>query len=129
MSILFIKDILYRFLTCYGSVYFSKKVKLESIESLDQRCYDLLRKSPRGKVTTYRQIAHALGTKAYRAVGQVLKRNSNLVEVPCHRVVKSNGELGGYVSGSPTKLELLRQEGVYVSEDGQVDLSKYLYIF
>ncbi len=104
-------------------------MNLESIESLDQRCYDLLHKIPRGKVTTYRQIAHALGTKAYRAVGQAMNRNPNLVEVPCHRVVKSNGELGGYASGSTTKLELLRQEGVYVSEDGQVDLSKYLYIF
>lgn len=104
-------------------------MKLESIESLDQRCYELLLQIPKGKVTTYRQIAHALGTKAYRAVGQVLNRNSNLVEVPCHRVVKSNGELGGYASGSASKLELLRQEGVYVSEDGQVDLSKYLYIF
>ena len=102
---------------------------MESIESLDQRCYELLLQIPKGKVTTYRQIAHALGTKAYRAVGQVLNRNSNLVEVPCHRVVKSNGELGGYASGSASKLELLRQEGVYVSEDGQVDLSKYLYIF
>ena len=104
-------------------------MKLESIESLDQRCYELLIQIPKGKVTTYRQIAHALGTKAYRAVGQVLNRNSNLVEVPCHRVVKSNGELGGYASGSASKLELLRQEGVYVCEDGQVDLSKYLYIF
>ena len=104
-------------------------MNLESHKSFDQRCYELLLQIPRGKVTTYRQIAHALGTKAYRAVGQVLKRNSNLVEVPCHRVVKSNGELGGYASGSATKLELLRQEGVYVREDGQVDLSKYLYVF
>ena len=104
-------------------------MKPELSMTFDQRCYDLLLQIPRGKVTTYREIAHALGTKAYRAVGQAMNRNPNLVEVPCHRVVKSNGELGGYASGSVTKLELLRQEGVDVSEDGQVDLSKYLYVF
>ena len=58
-----------------------------------------------------------------------MNRNPNLVEVPCHRVVKSNGEVGAYVAGSCRKLELLRQEGVGVSEDGQVDLSKYIYVF
>ena len=104
-------------------------MKPELSKTFDQRCYDLLLQIPKGKVTTYREIAHALGTKAYRAVGQALNRNPNLVEVPCHRVVKSNGELGGYASGSVTKLELLRQEGIYLSEDGQVDFSKYLYVF
>ena len=104
-------------------------MNLESHKSFDQRCYELLLQIPKGKVTTYREIAHALRTKAYRAVGQAMNRNPNLVEVPCHRVVKSNGELGGYATGSVTKQELLRQEGIYLSEDGQVDLSKYLYVF
>ena len=104
-------------------------MKLESTESFDQTCYDLLHEIPKGKVTTYREIAHALGTKAYRAVGQALNRNRNLVKVPCHRVVQSNGELGGYAKGPGRKLELLRQEGVDVSESGQVDLSKFLYSF
>ena len=98
-------------------------------KTFDQRCYDLLLQIPKGKVTTYREIAHALGTKAYRAVGQALNRNPNLGEVSCHRVVKSNGEVGGYAGGLSRKIELLRQEGVDVSEDGQVDLSKYLYVF
>ena len=98
-------------------------------KTFDQRCYELLLQIPKGKVTTYGEIAHALGTKAYRAVGQALNRNPNLVEVSCHRVVKSNGEVGGYAGGLSRKIELLRQEGVDVSEDGQVDLSKYLYVF
>jgi methylated-DNA-[protein]-cysteine S-methyltransferase len=104
-------------------------VKPELSKTFDQRCYDLLLQIPKGKVTTYREIAHALETKAYKAVGQAMNRNPNLVEVPCHRVVKSNGEVGGYATGSCRKLELLRREGVDVSEDGQVDLSKYLYFF
>ena len=104
-------------------------MKPELSTTFDQRCYDLLLQIPKGKVTTYREIAHALGTKAYRAVGQAMNRNPNLVRVPCHRVVKSNGEVGGYARGLSRKMELLRQEGVEVSEDGQVDFSKYLYVF
>ena len=104
-------------------------MKPELSKKFDQRCYDLLLQIPKGKVTTYREIAHALGTKAYRAVGQAMNRNPNLVRVPCHRVVKSNGEVGGYARGLSRKMELLRQEGVEVSEDGQVDFSKYLYVF
>ena len=104
-------------------------MKPELSKKFDQRCYDLLLQIPKGKVTTYREIAHALGTKAYRAVGQAMNRNPNLVRVPCHRVVKSNGEVGGYARGLSRKMELLKQEGVEVSEDGQVDFSKYLYVF
>ena len=104
-------------------------MKPELSKTFDQRCYDLLLQIPKGKVTTYREIAHALGTQAYRAVGQALNRNPNLVEVSCHRVVKSNGEVGGYAGGLSRKIELLGQGGVDVSEHGEVDLSKYLYVF
>lgn len=47
-----------------------------------ERTYDLLRKVPRGRVTTYKEIASALGTKAYRGVGQAMKRNPYAPEVP-----------------------------------------------
>ena len=104
-------------------------MNLESHKSFDQRCYELLLQIPKGKVTTYREIAHELGIKAYRAVGQAMNRNPNLVEVPCYRVVKSNGEVGGYAGGLSRKIELLRQEGVDVSESGRIDLSKFLYSF
>ncbi len=104
-------------------------MKPKSSNSFDERCYDLLLQIPKGKVTTYREIAHALGTKAYRAVGQAMNRNPNLVEVPCHRVVKSNGELGGYATGSARKLEFLIQEGVEVSDNGQINLSEFLHYF
>ena len=104
-------------------------MNLESHKSFDQRCYELLLQIPKGKVTTYREIAHELGIKAYRAVGQAMNRNPNLVEVPCYRVVKSNGEVGGYAEGLSRKIELLRQEGVDVSESGRIDLSKFLYSF
>ena len=104
-------------------------MNLESHKSFDQRCYELLLQIPKGKVTTYREIAHALGIKAYRAVGQAMNRNPNLLEGPCQRVVKSNGEVGGYAGGSASKIELLREEGVEVSENGQINLSEFFHYF
>ena len=84
---------------------------------------------PKGKVTTYRELAHALGTKAYRAVGQAMNRNPHLMKVPCHRVIKSNGEVGGYALGIDRKKELLKMEGVQVEANGRINLSKHLHFF
>ena len=89
----------------------------------------MLMEVPKGKVTTYRELAHALGTKAYRAVGQAMNRNPQLVSVPCHRVIKSNGEVGGYALGIDRKKELLKMEGVQVEANGRINLSKHLHLF
>ena len=89
----------------------------------------MLMEVPKGKVTTYRELAHALGTKAYRAVGQAMNRNPELVSVPCHRVIKSNGEVGGYALGIDRKKALLKMEGVQVEANGRINLSKHLHLF
>ena len=89
----------------------------------------MLMEVPKGKVTTYRELAHALGTKAYRAVGQAMNRNPHLMKVPCHRVIKSNGEVGGYALGIDRKKELLKMEGVQVEANGRINLSKHLHFF
>lgn len=84
---------------------------------------------PMGKVTTYGAIARALGLpRASRAVGQALGANPNPIVVPCHRVVRSDGGLGGYSGGEgqATKASLLAREGVQVSS-GTVDLAKFLF--
>ncbi|HLE06784.1 MAG TPA: MGMT family protein [Candidatus Nanoarchaeia archaeon] len=73
--------------------------------------WSLVRKIPKGKVSTYGILAKKLGTSP-RAVGQALKKNTKLIIVPCHRVIKSNGELGGYVNGAKEKKRLLESEGV-----------------
>ncbi|MFP4005309.1 MAG: MGMT family protein [Candidatus Hadarchaeia archaeon] len=79
---------------------------------------------PRGKVSTYKQIARAVGSpKASRAVGNVLAENPKPEKFPCHRVVRSDGRLGGY-SGRRNKESLLREEGVKV-RDGKVDLDRF----
>jgi methylated-DNA-[protein]-cysteine S-methyltransferase len=74
---------------------------------------EIVKKVPKGKVTTYKSIAKALNTSP-RAVGQALKNNPKLVKIPCHRVVKSDWSLGGYVKGQKEKKKLLKKEGVNV---------------
>lgn len=95
-----------------------------------ERVYRELKKIPKGKVTTYKLLAEALNSKAYRAVGTALKNNPYAPEVPCHRVVKSNGEIGGFMgnlSGESVakKIVMLRNEGVVIL-GGKVDLKKFL---
>jgi methylated-DNA-[protein]-cysteine S-methyltransferase len=94
--------------------------------SFNERCYDILRKVPRGKVTTYKEIARKLKTKAYRAVGNAMNKNPYSPQVPCHRVVKSNGEVGGFASGTKKKITMLRKEGVEI-RDNRIDLKRYLF--
>jgi O-6-methylguanine DNA methyltransferase len=75
--------------------------------------YDLLLKIPAGKVSTYGDLARALGNpSASRAIGRILGENPNPIQVPCHRVVMSNGRVGGYAYGSTKKRQLLENEGV-----------------
>jgi O-6-methylguanine DNA methyltransferase len=89
---------------------------------------------PRGKVTTYGLIARKLKTKAYRAVGNACRNNPYAPRVPCHRVVKSDGTIGGFggrTSGKTVmrKIELLRDENVQVKCGRVVDFEKVLFRF
>jgi methylated-DNA-[protein]-cysteine S-methyltransferase len=79
----------------------------------DSDVYDLLLKIPAGKVSTYGDLAKALGNpSASREVGRILGRNPNPITVPCHRVVMSDGKVGGYAHGSDKKIKLLKEEGI-----------------
>ena len=117
-------------------------------------CYKVLRKVPKGKVTTYKAIAQKLGTKAYRQVGRAMnknpygylaisseaienhhlvfrgdsKRTSGFFLVPCHRVVGSNGKLVGFAHGLKKKAEMLKSEGIEI-KNGKIDLRKYGFEF
>src|SRR4030042_5149366 len=95
-------------------------------KSFNEKCYSVLRKVPRGKVTTYKSIARKLNSKAYRAVGNAMNKNPYAPEVPCHRVIKSSGEVGGFASGTKKKIEMLRKEGIEI-KNNRIDLKKYLY--
>jgi len=88
--------------------------------------YGAIRQIPRGKVTTYREVARVLGCRSPRAIGQALRHNPFAPEVPCHRVVASNAKLGGFegaTDGRPLakKQRLLESEGVVFLSNGRVD--------
>jgi O-6-methylguanine DNA methyltransferase len=89
-----------------------------------ERVYELLKQVPRGRVTTYGALAKAAGMpKASRLVGAIMRGNPNAPRVPCHRVVRSDGGIGGY-SGSAEenirkKIAMLTSEGVK-TKDGKV---------
>lgn len=91
-----------------------------------EKVYEVVKKIPKGKVSTYKAVAEALNCKAYRAVGNALNKNPYAPIVACHRIVNSDGSLGGFASGVKNKIKMLEKEGVVV-ENGKIDLDKYLF--
>jgi methylated-DNA-[protein]-cysteine S-methyltransferase len=91
----------------------------------DNDVYELLLKIPTGKVSTYGDLAKALGNpSASREIGRILGRNPNPIKVPCHRVVKSDGKVGGYFYGSDRKKVLLEKEGISFTDEIINDFKK-----
>lgn len=76
------------------------------------KVYAIVAKIPKGKTMTYGEVAKKAGNaKAARAVGMLMSRNYN-PKIPCHRVVRADGKMGGYNRGGPSrKAEILREEG------------------
>ncbi len=72
---------------------------------------DVVRKIPKGKVLTYKEVAKNAGSeKAVRAVGNILSKNFD-PNIPCHRVIRSDGGMGGYNRGVKNKITILKKEG------------------
>lgn len=94
------------------------------MENFNKSCYRILKKVPKGYVVTYKQIADKVGTKAYRAVGSSMKKNKDYMNIPCHRVINSNGSVGRYNLGTKKKIELLKNEGIDI-RNNKIDLKKY----
>ena len=97
--------------------------------SFNERCYELLKHVPAGKVTTCREVASALNTRAWRAVGSAMAKNKQLFVIPCHRVVRSDGAVGEYALGADKKGELLMKEGVAVTNGRVKDPGRYMHRF
>jgi len=87
----------------------------------------LLRLVPVGRVTTYGEIARALGSKGFRAVGMSMNKNPYAPEVPCHRVVGAGGKIGGFAEGVDKKIRMLRREGVRVVDGMVVDFERVFW--
>jgi methylated-DNA-[protein]-cysteine S-methyltransferase len=90
------------------------------------KVYGLLLSVPKGRVTTYKFLARALGSHAYRAVGQALRKNPFAPHIPCHRVVSSDGTIGGFMGNMKgltirKKKELLEHEGIRIQGNRLID--------
>ena len=82
-----------------------------SMTKFQEKVYQVVRGIPDGEVMSYREVAEKAGfPKAWRAVGNVLNKNRD-PKIPCHRVIRSNGQVGGYNRGAKKKIALLKKEG------------------
>ena len=88
-------------------------MKLKRTSTLfEEAVYAIIRRIPKGQTRSYRWVAEQLGNPGLaRAVGNALHRNPYAPTVPCHRIVRSDGTLGGYARGPARKRALLRREG------------------
>lgn len=105
---------------------------MKEVTDFQKKVYELMTRIPKGKVTTYGELAKALGGPHFsRAVGNAVRDNPFAPTVPCHRVIRSSGEIGGFcgeTSGENVerKTKMLREEGVSVNNAGRIDLKRYL---
>jgi len=98
--------------------------------NLQQKIYKKLLEVPKGQITTYGDLAKAVGLKnGQRVVGQIMNKNPYPVIIPCHRVVMSTGKIGGYAFGEHIKIKLLHDEGIQIENGKIVDLKNTLYRF
>ncbi len=78
--------------------------------SFTQKVYEVVRKISKGKTMSYKEVAILAGNpKAYRAVGNILNKNYD-PSIPCHRVIRADGKMGGYNRGEDRKKEILEME-------------------
>ncbi|NHJ23387.1 MAG: methylated-DNA--[protein]-cysteine S-methyltransferase [Candidatus Lokiarchaeota archaeon] len=83
---------------------------------------------PRGWISTYKRIAEHLGkSNASRVVGNALAKNPFPIMIPCHRAIRSDGDLGGFQGGIPMKHSLLELEGIKFSDKGKVIMNRIYY--
>lgn len=89
--------------------------KDKKLTAFQKRVYIAVSSIPKGQTRSYKWIAEKLGNPRFsRAVGQALKRNPYVGCVPCHRVIKNDGLLGGFSKGRKAKIRLLKAEGLDV---------------
>ena len=79
-----------------------------------EKVSEIVKKIPQGKVMSYKTVAGLAGSpRAWRAVGNILNKNKD-PKIPCHRVIRLNGKIGGYKNGIKEKTDLLKKEGVII---------------
>ena len=98
--------------------------------NLEEKIYKKLLEVPKGQITTYGELAKAVGLKnEQRIVGKIMNKNPYPVIIPCHRVVMSTGKVGGYAYGEHIKTKLLNDEGIQIKNGKIIDLENKVYRF
>lgn len=111
---------------CCECVYTVNK----KITKFEQEVYEACSRIPLGKVSTYLDIAVYINRPgSCRAVGNALNHNPYAPQVPCHRVIRSDGSIGGFASGAEKKTLLLLKEGIQVIKGKVVQFNAVRYIF
>ena len=98
-------------------------------KSFNKRCYQKLALIPKGMISSYAEIAKSLDSNGYRAVGNAMAKNPHPVSVPCHRIIKSDGTLGGYALGISKKIQLLKKEGIKIKNNKVIDFESKFFRF
>lgn len=92
---------------------------------LEHKVYKKLLEVPKGKVTTYSELAKSVGLKnGQRVIGRIMNKNPFPVVIPCHRVILSNGKIGGYAWGEKVKTNMLSKEGIKIKNGKIIDRDK-----
>jgi len=98
--------------------------------NLEHHVYKKLMNVPKGHVTTYGDLAKAVGLKnGQRIIGKIMNKNPYPVLVPCHRVVMSTGKIGGYAYGKNVKMKMLSDEGIEITNGKIKSFDKKLFRF
>jgi methylated-DNA-[protein]-cysteine S-methyltransferase len=84
---------------------------------------------PEGRVSTYKLLTDSLGLKCYRLAGTLLGHNSELIKIPCHRIILSSGKVGDYAKGIEEKIRLLKAEGITFNGEKVENLKNILFRF
>jgi len=98
--------------------------------NIEQLVYKKLLQVPKGQITTYGELAKAVELKnGQRTIGRIMNKNPYPAIVPCHRVVNSNGKIGGYAYGIDVKTNMLKKEGIEIQNGKILDFEKRIFKF
>ena len=97
---------------------------------IDKKIYKELLQVPPGKITTYGELSRATGfVNGQRVIGQIMKKNPFPVIIPCHRVVRSDGKIGGYAFGMDIKKSMLVKEGICIKKNKIENFENFFFRF
>ena len=96
--------------------------------NLFEYTYNLVRQIPDGQISSYGAVADALGDKvASRAVGRMMNQNPDADDMPCYKIVHSDGRLGGFGKGCDDKIKRLNEVGILVKDGRIIEFEKIFY--